>query len=205
VALAMFVLIPHNMLVLDEPSNHLDVGTVRVLTEALQEYQGTVVVVTHNREFLELLAPTHIAKVRGEPGVQTVTVEGRPLRASDWEGVPEDGGSGVPGGNRGTITLGRTKGGGGSTTLSKKGGKGGKQASVRAEEEEEQEREKYPWEMEELTSTGMAINPKGQLVSKTKKLTPQQKKAQKMKSESSHPPACVQRNDPTGPNESYPS
>ena len=39
VALATFVLVPHNLLVLDEPSNHLDRATVAVLTEALQEYK----------------------------------------------------------------------------------------------------------------------------------------------------------------------
>ena len=36
VALANFVLVPHNLLILDEPSNHLDMATVHVLTEALQ-------------------------------------------------------------------------------------------------------------------------------------------------------------------------
>jgi ATP-binding cassette subfamily F protein 3 len=40
VALAMFVLVPHNLLLLDEPSNHLDVGAVDALTSALVEYTG---------------------------------------------------------------------------------------------------------------------------------------------------------------------
>ena len=62
----------NNLLILDEPSNHLDVGTVEVLTKALQAYEGTIVVVTHNRPFCELLAPTHIAKVVGEPGSLTL-------------------------------------------------------------------------------------------------------------------------------------
>jgi ATPase subunit of ABC transporter with duplicated ATPase domains len=39
VALSMFVLVPHNLLLLDEPSNHLDVATVTALTQALQEWE----------------------------------------------------------------------------------------------------------------------------------------------------------------------
>jgi len=38
VALSMFVLVPHNLLLLDEPSNHLDVAAVDALTTALVEY-----------------------------------------------------------------------------------------------------------------------------------------------------------------------
>mmetsp|Transcript_46102 Transcript_46102/g.108785 ORF Transcript_46102/g.108785 Transcript_46102/m.108785 type:complete len:772 (+) Transcript_46102:38-2353(+) len=176
VALSMFVLIPHNCLILDEPSNHLDVGTVEVLTEALQEYKGTVVVVTHNREFLELLAPTHIASVGGAPGSQKVTVEERPLRPSDWEGLPEEEGGGVPGARKATITLGRSGGGAGVKKMG-----GGRQATAKpAKDEEPAEREKYAWEADDALDTGMSINAKGQLVSKdNKKMTPQQKKKEK--------------------------
>jgi ATP-binding cassette subfamily F protein 3 len=42
VALANFVLVPHNLLILDEPSNHLDMATVHVLTEALQASETSV-------------------------------------------------------------------------------------------------------------------------------------------------------------------
>jgi len=69
VALANFVLVPHNILILDEPSNHLDSATVHVLTQALQEYKGTIIFVTHNRPFCEQLQPTHVATVVGEPGM----------------------------------------------------------------------------------------------------------------------------------------
>ena len=41
VALSMFVLVPHNLLLLDEPSNHLDVGALDALTAALVEYTGS--------------------------------------------------------------------------------------------------------------------------------------------------------------------
>ena len=44
-ALSMFVLVPHNCLILDEPSNHLDVGTVEVSTETLS-YRGTSLITT---------------------------------------------------------------------------------------------------------------------------------------------------------------
>jgi len=81
VALAIFCLVPHNVLILDEPSNHLDVVTANVLVEALSAFPGTVVVVTHNKEFCEKLEPTHVGVVGGG----TIRVEERGLNPSDWE------------------------------------------------------------------------------------------------------------------------
>lgn len=45
VALGCFALVPHNLLLLDEPSNHLDVETVASLVDAIREFKGGVVVV----------------------------------------------------------------------------------------------------------------------------------------------------------------
>src|SRR5208337_4514881 len=49
--LAGLVLSKHNVLILDEPGNHLDVDTVEALIEALQEYEGTVLFTSHDRHF----------------------------------------------------------------------------------------------------------------------------------------------------------
>lgn len=53
----------YNILVLDEPGNHLDVETVESLAEALLEYRGTVVFTSHDRHFMSRLA-TNIIEVR---------------------------------------------------------------------------------------------------------------------------------------------
>lgn len=52
-ALASLMLEPHNLLVLDEPTNHMDMRSKDILKNALLKYDGTVVVVSHDREFLD--------------------------------------------------------------------------------------------------------------------------------------------------------
>ncbi|MCE9606850.1 MAG: energy-dependent translational throttle protein EttA [Planctomycetia bacterium] len=54
-----------NVLLLDEPSNDLDVDTLRALEEAIQNYSGCVVVISHDRWFLDRLA-THILAFEGD-------------------------------------------------------------------------------------------------------------------------------------------
>lgn len=53
VILARLFTRPSNLLVLDEPTNDLDVETLEVLEDQLMEYQGTLIVVSHDREFLD--------------------------------------------------------------------------------------------------------------------------------------------------------
>jgi ATP-binding cassette subfamily F protein 3 len=55
VALAMIVLARANLLILDEPTNHLDVESIEALEDAIQEYDGTVLLVSHDRELLRTL------------------------------------------------------------------------------------------------------------------------------------------------------
>jgi ATP-binding cassette subfamily F protein 3 len=55
VALAMLMLSRHNLLVLDEPTNHLDVESIEALEDAMERYDGTVILVSHDRELLRAL------------------------------------------------------------------------------------------------------------------------------------------------------
>lgn len=56
VALGQILLKRSPLLVLDEPTNHLDFHTVEALTQALQSYEGAVVIVSHDRSFIKRLA-----------------------------------------------------------------------------------------------------------------------------------------------------
>jgi ATPase subunit of ABC transporter with duplicated ATPase domains len=56
VALAKLLFDAPNLLVLDEPTNHLDIATKRALIRALADYEGTLIFVSHDRQFLRALA-----------------------------------------------------------------------------------------------------------------------------------------------------
>ena len=56
VALAMIMLSRANLLIFDEPTNHLDVESIEALEDAIEEYDGTVILVSHDRALLRALA-----------------------------------------------------------------------------------------------------------------------------------------------------
>lgn len=66
-----------------QPSNHLDVATIRTLTAALKKWEGTVIVISHDRSFLVEFEPTHVMTVRDG----SVLLEERGLRDEDWNDV----------------------------------------------------------------------------------------------------------------------
>ena len=52
-AMAKLILKPHNLLALDEPTNHMDLLSKDLLKQALQAYDGTIIIVSHDRDFLD--------------------------------------------------------------------------------------------------------------------------------------------------------
>jgi ATP-binding cassette subfamily F protein 3 len=85
-ALLKVALVPHNMLVLDEPTNHLDIPACEVLEDALREYGGTLVVISHDREFLDNV----VTKILWVEGGQVREFEGNYAEARrKFAGVEE--------------------------------------------------------------------------------------------------------------------
>src|SRR6185437_4725368 len=72
-AVARMLLRPSNTLLLDEPTNHLDLDSKDVLLEALEDYGGTLIFVSHDRYFVEKLATKIIEIGHGEAVVYTGT------------------------------------------------------------------------------------------------------------------------------------
>ncbi|MFT7441791.1 MAG: ATP-binding cassette subfamily F protein 3 [Maribacter sp.] len=57
-ALCKLLLQPFNVLIMDEPTNHLDIASKNVLKEALRQFNGTLIIVSHDRDFLQGLTST---------------------------------------------------------------------------------------------------------------------------------------------------
>lgn len=71
-AIATMLLRPFNFLVLDEPTNHLDIQSKNVLKQAIKDYNGSVIIVSHDREFLS--------------GLTDKTIEFRDHKLNTWLG-----------------------------------------------------------------------------------------------------------------------
>ena len=82
--LARLFALPANVLVLDEPTNDLDIDTLELLEELLQRYEGTVFLVSHDRRFLDNLVTSTIAW-EGDPAFG-----GRPGLWREYEGGYQD-------------------------------------------------------------------------------------------------------------------
>jgi ATPase subunit of ABC transporter with duplicated ATPase domains len=65
--IARMLLYPPNFLVLDEPTNHLDLTTKDMLIEALRDFEGTMIFVSHDRSFLRGLS-NRVLEIGGESG-----------------------------------------------------------------------------------------------------------------------------------------
>ncbi|MEO0351362.1 MAG: ABC transporter ATP-binding protein, partial [Cyanobacteria bacterium P01_A01_bin.15] len=65
-ALAKMLLAPANLLVLDEPTNHLDIPAKEMLESALKAYDGTVLIVSHDRFFISQVANKIVEIREGE-------------------------------------------------------------------------------------------------------------------------------------------
>jgi len=70
-AMARMLFNPPNFLVLDEPTNHLDLATKEMLVEALKDFQGTMIFVSHDRVFLRGLG-SRVLELGGETGTERI-------------------------------------------------------------------------------------------------------------------------------------
>jgi ATPase subunit of ABC transporter with duplicated ATPase domains len=81
VLLAKMLKEPSNVILLDEPTNDLDVDTLRALEEALEAFAGCAVVISHDRWFLDRIC-THILAFEGDSQVRWF--EGNFSEYEDW-------------------------------------------------------------------------------------------------------------------------
>lgn len=88
VLLAKLLLEPHNLLLLDEPTNHLDIASCEALLSALDDFEGAVIIVTHNEMFLHNLAERLLVFDRGGASMFDGTYQNF-LDEVGWEGEEE--------------------------------------------------------------------------------------------------------------------
>ncbi|GMO12055.1 MAG: ABC-F family ATP-binding cassette domain-containing protein [Treponemataceae bacterium] len=91
-ALLRLLLKPVNLLILDEPTNHLDLQSKDVLLEALQQFAGTVIFVSHDKDFIERLATRQIeitvnrtVDAREASGKTGAKIDTETLAKQTWE------------------------------------------------------------------------------------------------------------------------
>ena len=76
--LSMVMLAEANVLILDEPTSHLDMESIEALQEALEDYTGTLIVVSHDREFIDQVANRVV--------ILDDFAKGEPAPLTDWKG-----------------------------------------------------------------------------------------------------------------------
>ena len=95
-AVARMLLRPSNTLLLDEPTNHLDLDSKDVLLDALEDYGGTLIIVSHDRYFVEKLATKIIEIGHGQALVYPGTYKEFLWHKEHPDGI-RDSGSGIRG------------------------------------------------------------------------------------------------------------
>ncbi len=90
VLLGRLLLEPHNLLLLDEPTNHLDMDSCEALLNALEEFEGAVIIVTHNEMFLHNLAQRLVVFDRGRSSIFEGTYQNF-LDEVGWESEEDEG------------------------------------------------------------------------------------------------------------------